>query len=87
MKETYENVRLISERIQCEKYIIGEFVGIYTSLLYFLACSLATQSFVVFRVIGIVGKESVITSTNSGLKENRLSQDKKIIVNTTLINH
>jgi hypothetical protein len=78
MKETYENIKLISEQIQCEKYIIGEFVGIYTLLLYFLACSLATQSFVVFRVIEVVGKESVITSTNSGLNENRLFQDKML---------
>jgi hypothetical protein len=67
MKETYNNVKLISEQIQCEKYKIGEFVGIYKSLFYRLACSLATQSFVVFLVIGIVGKENIITSKISGL--------------------
>jgi len=62
MKESHENMELLLEKIQYEKY----------NLLFCLACSLATQNFVALCVSGIVGTENIITSKNSGLKGNHL---------------
>ena len=67
MKESIENMKLLVENIQYEKYnqnICGELK--------------ATRSFVAFCVSGTVGTENVITSTNSGLKENRLFEDRRM---------
>jgi hypothetical protein len=72
MKEFYENMKLISEKIHYEN-IIGTFVGILGSM---LSC-LVTQSFVAFCVSRILGTENVITAKMIGLKENRLFQTEK----------
>jgi hypothetical protein len=43
-----------------------------------LACSLASQSFVAFCVIGIIGKENMIAPKNIGLNEELLFQGQKM---------
>jgi hypothetical protein len=44
------------------------------------------KDFIVFCVSGIVGTDNIISSTNSGLNENRLYQERKNVINTPLIN-
>jgi len=66
MKESYENMKLLLEKIQYEMYTWN----ICGSL---LSC-LAAKSFVSFCVSGIVGTE---TSKNSSLKQNAYSRTEK----------
>jgi len=60
MKESYENIKLLLEKIPHEKYNWNICEDI-RSLLSCLVCSLVKQSFVAVWVSGTVGTESTIT--------------------------
>jgi len=70
MKESYEKMKLLLEKLQYKKYTWN----VCGSLLSCLACGLATKSFVAFCVSGIAGTE---TSKNSGLNQNVYSRTEK----------
>jgi len=77
MKESCENMKLLLDKIQNEKYnwnICGDLKVVALCL----ACSLATQSFVAYCVSGLIGIEKNHYIKNGGLNENRLFQDRKM---------
>jgi len=77
MKESCENMKLLLDKIQNEKYN-WNICGDLKVIALWLACSLATQSFVACCVSGIVGIEKNHYTKNSGLNENCLFQDRKM---------
>jgi len=73
MKEYYEDMKLLLENIQYEKYnwnICGD--------LKVPTLQLGYTKFVAFCVTGIIRTKYITTSTNSGLVENSLFQDRKV---------
>jgi hypothetical protein len=76
MKASYENMKLLFERIPYEKHNWNIYEDV-SSLLSCLVCSLVKQSFVAMCASRTVGTENIITLKN-GLSENRLFQDRKV---------
>ena len=70
MKESYENMKLLLEKIQYEMHAWN----ICGLLLSCLACGLAAKSFASFCVSGIVGTD---ISKNSSLNQNAYSKTEK----------
>ena len=73
VKEFYENIKLLLEKIQYEKYnwnVCGDLKVNYLLLGYTkLYCVLLS---------GTVGTENIIKTKKIGLKENSLFQDRKV---------
>ena len=84
MTESYENTKLLLEKIPYEKYNWNICEDI-RSLLSCLVCSLVKQSFVALCASGTVGTESIITLKNWPQRES-LIPGQKIVVNTPIIN-
>jgi hypothetical protein len=77
MKEYYENMELLFEKIQYERYNWNT-CGDLRVTATLLALQLGYQSFVVYCVSELVMREHNRTSKESGLIENRLLQNRKI---------
>jgi hypothetical protein len=84
IKDSCGNMKLLSEKIQYEKYN-WNICGDLNSLLTCLVCRLATQGFVALCVSGIIDNENVITSIKCPKRES-LIQGQNDVANTPLIN-
>jgi len=79
MTETFENIKLLFQRIQYEKYNWNICVDLKVTALL-LEMWLGYQTIVLFCVSEIARTDNIITSKNSCLIENRLLQKIKSII-------
>ena len=78
MKETYENSKILLEKIQYDKYCWTICCNLKVIALL-MVCSSAILNFVVSCANGTAGTRKIITSRRNGQSVNRLRLDRKML--------